>query len=101
MSIFQASSQLYKYLSLKGDHDVTLRLITFIANIVITAARQNFKARDLPGDQKAPYPETLYAILFGHSGKELLRKKMANLVQSSDEDIVIQVKRIQAAMNLK
>lgn len=77
-----------------SDREVTLRVLTYLANVATCAAKRNLTLLDLPQENRAAAPETLYASLCGSPSREHLRSVSCALARSSDEDISFQASRI-------
>ncbi|KAK8769039.1 hypothetical protein V5799_014498 [Amblyomma americanum] len=81
-----------------SNREVTLRVLTYLANIVSCAAKKKLSLLDLPSEYRAAAPETLYAALWGAPSKEHLQAKTRTLVLRADEDISFQAGRIFEAL---
>lgn len=77
-----------------SNREVTLRVLTYLANIVSYAVKKKLNLLDLPSEYRAAAPETLYAALWGTPSKEHLQAKTRTLVLRADEDISFQAGRI-------
>ncbi|KAH8021674.1 hypothetical protein HPB51_016070 [Rhipicephalus microplus] len=77
-----------------SNREVTLRVLTYLANIVTYAVKKQLSLLDLPSEYRAAAPETLYAALWGSPSKEHLQLKTRTLVLRADEDISFQAGRI-------
>ncbi|XP_013784174.1 uncharacterized protein LOC106468302 [Limulus polyphemus] len=78
----------------KSDRDITLQLLTFLGNVTTVAVEQKLGIQDLPADDRAPSPETLYSTVFGLLEKDVISKKMLTLSASSDEEISVSARKV-------
>lgn len=93
----QAPQNLYSLLE-GTDREVTLRVLTYLANVVSCAAKKGLTLSDLPQGHRAAAPDMLYAALCGPPGREHLQARTRALVLSSDEDISFQAGRVYDAL---
>ncbi|CAN7983849.1 unnamed protein product [Ixodes pacificus] len=81
------------------DREVTLRVLTYLANVVSCAVKRGHTSLlSLPQEHRAAAPETLYAALWGAPSADHLRARTRALVLSSDEDISFQAGRVYDAL---
>ncbi|XP_067130812.1 armadillo repeat-containing protein 10-like [Centruroides vittatus] len=90
----KAPVKLYNFLDEKSNFDICLRLLTLLANVMTVASELNLQISDLPMEHKAPCPETLFVLVFGYFGREVLLKKVTLLKNSKDQDIYQQSSKI-------
>lgn len=90
----KAPVKLYSFLDEKSNFEICLRLLTLLSNVMSTASELNLQISDLPMEHKAPCPETLFVLIFGYFGREVLLKKVSLLKNSKDQDIFQQSSKI-------
>ncbi|KAG1683395.1 Armadillo repeat-containing protein 10 [Nymphon striatum] len=85
----QAPKNLLRLLNGKvTEEDILLRLLTLIHNLVACKYKHELEAYDLPLENKAPSPEMVFTLLFGHATIDKLINKCTNL--SSHHNLEIQ-----------
>ncbi|XP_067683703.1 armadillo repeat-containing X-linked protein 1-like [Haliotis asinina] len=77
-----------------ADPNMSLRLITLLANIVSTAQKEDVTSSSLPTDDKAASPETMYSAIFGVNNLSQIRSKVYPLTRHDSEDISQQAARL-------
>ncbi|XP_046581594.1 uncharacterized protein LOC124289046 [Haliotis rubra] len=77
-----------------ADPNMSLRLITLLANIVSTAQKEDVTSSSLPPDDKAASPETMYSAIFGVNNLSQIRSKVYPLTRHDSEDISQQAARL-------
>ncbi|XP_046341238.2 uncharacterized protein LOC124122156 [Haliotis rufescens] len=77
-----------------ADPNMSLRLITLLANVVSTAQKEDVTSSSLPPDDKAASPETMYSAIFGVNNLSQIRSKVYPLTRHDSEDISQQAARL-------
>ncbi|CAN7989247.1 unnamed protein product [Ixodes hexagonus] len=81
------------------DREVTLRVLTYLANVVSCAVKRGYTSLlSLPQEHRAAASETLYAAIWGTPSVDHLKARTRALVLSSDEDISFQAGRVYDAL---
>ncbi|OXA52525.1 armadillo repeat-containing protein 10 isoform X2 [Folsomia candida] len=96
----QAPKRLLYLLDNNEEQEVLLRVLTLLANLTSTAATHDLSpTQDLPPEEKAASPDTMYAAIFGVNVLEKIIDKSKTLMNChSDEDIRIQSRRMFTAL---
>ena len=93
--MFQAPENLLDLLNAKTTQEaIILRLVTFLANVLQHVKEKNITASNLPTDDKAPSPETMYSALTGLGNIGNLKNKVFLLCKHENEDVRMQAARI-------
>jgi len=81
-------------------HEVLLRVLTLLANMTSTAATHDLSpTQDLPPEEKAASPDTMYAAIYGVNVLEKITDKVKSLMSCNpDDNVRIQSKRIFLAL---
>uniref|UniRef100_A0A1B6E5E9 Armadillo repeat-containing domain-containing protein n=1 Tax=Clastoptera arizonana TaxID=38151 RepID=A0A1B6E5E9_9HEMI len=96
----QAPRRLIYLLDPSTNETILLRVVTLLANLMKTSQELNLDPTiDLPAEDKAASPDTMYAALFGVNTQEKIRSKSFVLMnQHSNEDIRIQSRKMYEAI---
>lgn len=96
----QAPRRLIYMLDPSLNEELLLRVLTLVAKLSETARRLNIDPTvDLPPEDKAASPDTMYAAIFGVNIQEkILSKSFVLMNQHLNEDIRIQARRIYEAV---
>ncbi|XP_054279979.1 uncharacterized protein LOC128998048 isoform X2 [Macrosteles quadrilineatus] len=96
----QAPRRLIHLLDLTTKEEILLRVVTLLANLSKTARDMNIDpAIDLPAEDKAASPDTMYAAIFGVNILEKMRSKVFVLMnQHPNEDIRVQARKMYEAL---
>nr|CAH0098800.1 unnamed protein product [Daphnia galeata] len=96
----QAPSKLIYMLDMSMPEEVVLRVLTLLANIASVTKRLEIDPLDLPAENKAAAPDTMYATVFGLSMVERLKRKARILSERhSNSDICMQASRLLEALS--
>nr|CAD7600522.1 unnamed protein product [Timema genevievae] len=96
----QAPRRLIYFLDPSTNEDILLRVVTLLANLTTTAKEQKLDPTiDLPAEDKAASPDTMYAAIYGVNIQEKIRSKAFVLMnQHGNEDIRVQARKIYEAV---
>lgn len=96
----QAPRRLIYLLDPNTNEDILLRVVTLLANLAKTSRDLNLDPTvDLPAEDKAASPDTMYAAIFGVNIQEKIRSKSFVLMnQHSNENIRTQARRLYEAV---
>ncbi|XP_073999144.1 armadillo repeat-containing X-linked protein 3-like [Rhodnius prolixus] len=96
----QAPRKLLHLLDLSTNEDLLLRIVTLLANLTQGVRNLNIDPiLDLPLEDKAPSPDTMYAAIYGVNVQDKICSKAFTLMSSHmNEDIRIQARKIVEAM---
>ncbi|XP_066997424.1 armadillo repeat-containing X-linked protein 1 isoform X2 [Anabrus simplex] len=96
----QAPRRLIYLLDPSTNEDILLRVVTLLANLTNTAKEQNLDPTiDLPAEDKAASPDTMYAAIYGVNIMEKMRSKIFVLMnQHKNEDIRFQARKMYEAI---
>jgi hypothetical protein len=80
----------------QDEPEVLLRVLTLLANLSSTAAIHGLSpTQDLPPEDKAASPDTMYAAIFGVNVFEKILEKSKTLMNChADEDARLQSRRL-------
>ncbi|XP_014289553.1 armadillo repeat-containing protein 10 [Halyomorpha halys] len=95
-----APKKLLHLLDMSTNEDILLRVVTLLANLTQCVRKLKIDPiLDLPLEDKAPSPDTMYAAIFGVSIQEKLCSKAFTLMSHHlDEDIRIMARKIVEAL---
>lgn len=98
----QAPRKLIYLLDPHTQEDVLLRVVTLLANLTTAAKQQQLDPTvDLPAEDKAASPDTMYAAIFGVNVHEKIISKASVLSsQHSNEDVRFQASKLYEAIKL-
>ncbi|KAJ1520025.1 hypothetical protein ONE63_004255 [Megalurothrips usitatus] len=98
----QAPRKLIYLLDPHTHEDVLLRVVTLLANLTTAAKQQQLDPTvDLPAEDKAASPDTMYAAIFGVNVHEKVVSKASVLSsQHPNEDIRFQASKLYEAVKL-
>ncbi|CAG7785228.1 unnamed protein product [Allacma fusca] len=86
---------LYLLEGTEASVEVLLRLVNLLANLSVTAVAHRLNPTlDLPAEDKAASPETMYAAIFGVGAIEKVKEKAEGLFKHPHEDVRIQARRL-------
>nr|CAD7461121.1 unnamed protein product [Timema tahoe] len=96
----QAPRRLIYFLDPSTNEDILLRVVTLLANLTTTAKEQKLDPTiDLPAEDKAASPDTMYAAIYGVNIQEKIRSKAFVLMnQHGNDDIRVQARKIYEAV---
>ncbi|XP_026282635.1 uncharacterized protein LOC113209379 [Frankliniella occidentalis] len=96
----QAPRKLIYLLDPHTQEDVLLRVVTLLANLTTAAKQQQLDPTvDLPAEDKAASPDTMYAAIFGVNVHEKIVSKSSVLSsQHSNEDVRFQATKLYEAV---
>jgi len=99
----QAPKRLLYLLDSNAEMEVLLRVVTLLANLTSTATTHKLSpTQDLPPEEKAASPDTMYAAVFGVNVIEKVEEKARSLMNChADEDVRIQSRRLFNAIKKK
>ncbi|XP_046459142.1 uncharacterized protein LOC124205699 [Daphnia pulex] len=96
----QAPSKLIYMLDMSMPEEVVLRVLTLLANLASATKRLDIDPLDLPAENKAAAPDTMYANVFGLSMVERFKKKAKILSERhSNSDVCVQASRLLEALS--
>ena len=81
-----------------ADSNLTLRMTTFLANIVTTVSKEELTSESLPTGDKAASPETMFTAIFGVNNISKVKNKVYSLTRHDSEDISQQAARLYGAL---
>ncbi|XP_063219640.1 uncharacterized protein LOC134529454 isoform X2 [Bacillus rossius redtenbacheri] len=96
----QAPRRLVYLLDPLSNEEILLRVVTLLANLTSTAKELMLNPSiDLPAEDKAASPETMYAAIFGVNIQEKMRSKAFVLMnQHRSEDVRVQARKMYEAI---
>lgn len=96
----QAPRRLIYHLDTSVNEDVLLRVVTLLSNLTQAVKDMQLDpSLDLPPEDKAASPDTMYAAIYGVNAEEKLRSRLLNLINKhSNEDIRHQCRKILDAL---
>nr|CAG4637459.1 EOG090X0H1B [Ceriodaphnia reticulata]SVE73279.1 EOG090X0H1B [Ceriodaphnia reticulata] len=95
-----APSKLIYMLDVSIPDEVVLRVLTLLANIASVTKRTKIDPLDLPAENKAAAPDTMYAAVFGLSMVERFKKKALILSErNSNPDVCMQARKLWEALS--
>ncbi|KAK7868758.1 hypothetical protein R5R35_002553 [Gryllus longicercus] len=96
----QAPRRLIYLLDPSTNEEILLRVVTLLANLTTAAKDQNLDPTiDLPAEDKAASPDTMYAAIYGVNTLEKMRSKIFVLMnQHKNEDIRVQARKMYEAI---
>ncbi|ELU11608.1 hypothetical protein CAPTEDRAFT_227480 [Capitella teleta] len=74
--------------------DIVLRWLTILANIMSTSKDSSLTSCDLPTNDKAASPETMYAALFGLNNRAKLKSQVFVLSKNTDDGVRAQALKL-------
>jgi len=97
----EAPGKLIYMLDLSMPEDIILRVTTLLANLTSVAKKMNIDPiYDLPPENKAAAPDTMYAAIFGLSITERFKRKAQILCERlQNEEIQSQAQRLLMALS--
>jgi hypothetical protein len=78
--------------------DIVLRWLTILANIMSTTKNSRLTSGDLPTDDKAASPETMYAALYGLNCIAKLKSKVFVLSKHHEDNVRTQALRLYSCL---
>ena len=90
----QAPGCLLDLLDINYDVELLLRTVTFLANVMAILQERDLSPSNLPPDEKAPSPETLFSALMALDRRDALRNKVFRLTRHDSTDIQYQASRL-------
>lgn len=90
----QAPSSLMEMLTSTREEEFLLRITTVLDNVTSTVRQHSLEPSDLPAEEKAPSPETLYAAIYGLHVADKMRNRVFVLTKHTNEEIKSHAKRI-------
>lgn len=83
------------------EREIVLRLVNLLANMACTANARSLKPEDLPVEDKAAAPDTMYAAVFGVTNIDKVLEKAKTLMNMfDDEDVRIQSRKLFNALKV-